>query len=351
MVLFRSQNIGGIDEMHAILTPSTKGLRQALKDINFTMPLATATQNSKNKSELDNTNESINNQNNSTSEPLSNSMNDQASGDVSNIKNQSNSNISVTNEDNDSNDSEKDLKKEKKKSSDDDDDDEDDDNEDEDSEEPDEWLEEIGLNSAVNFKASVLQRNSKSAQKDSLFNFDNRPKSTLLFSQGGDVQALFNFLLNSKTCIASSGPLSGIPPTLLSPLPFVSASLQKIKVEQNVVKSLTKSGDPLTQYALDFIGPLMPYHIHRLCNLFRLTQSDQFEMVANTYEQSAALNCAKKQEVTQVNSDSDDENDSTDVCKYLDSSELNSMQSNFGIFGESNSIKSICVKDNYFCCN
>ena len=39
MVLFRAENIGGVAEMHAILTPSTKGLRESLKDITFTMPL------------------------------------------------------------------------------------------------------------------------------------------------------------------------------------------------------------------------------------------------------------------------------------------------------------------------
>ena len=44
-MLFRAQGIGGINEMHAILTPSTKGLRDALKDILYSMPLMPASQN------------------------------------------------------------------------------------------------------------------------------------------------------------------------------------------------------------------------------------------------------------------------------------------------------------------
>ena len=41
--MFKAKNIGtDSDEMHAILTPSTKGIRRALNDgdVNFTMPLS-----------------------------------------------------------------------------------------------------------------------------------------------------------------------------------------------------------------------------------------------------------------------------------------------------------------------
>lgn len=166
---------------------------------------------------------------------------------------------------------------------------------------------------------------------------------------GGDVQALFNFLLNSKTCVSNSGPYSGIPPTLLSPTAFVGATLQKTKIEQNIIKSLTKEGDPLTQYALDIIGPIMPYHIHRLCNLFKETNGE-FEMVANTYDSSAALNCVK------IPNDSDEvaENVSPEIngiTSFLDRSELNSLKEKHGIFGESQAIRMIKYHENMFRCN
>lgn len=202
VVLFRAQNIGGINDLQAILTPSTKGLRQALKDINFEMPLMPA-----------NARKSVDN-----NENLLNDSNEVQNNSYNNNDNQTNLNTSNQDEINDKNNSlnaptSNDDKKEIK-----DNDDEDEDENDDDNEEPDEWLEQIGLNSAVNFKASVLQRNSKNAQRETILSFDNRPKSTLLFSQGSDVQALFNFLLNSKSCVCSSGPLTGIPPTLLSKL-------------------------------------------------------------------------------------------------------------------------------------
>ena len=166
--------------------------------------------------------------------------------------------------------------------------------------------------------------------------------------KGSEVQALFNFLLNSKTCVTNSGPLTGIPPTLIAPTTFVGATIQKNRIEQNIVKSLNSEGNPITQYALDFIGPIMPYHVHRLCNLFKETNG-QFDMVANTYESSAALNCVKSSK------DGADEHEGQQTnqkpTQFLDKSELLSLESSHGIFGESNALKSISYKENKFCCN
>lgn len=318
VVLFKAQNIGGTEEMTAILTPSTKGLRQTLEqDINFSMPLAPANHGMKKSLSGDlKTNDSSNSNDNETKN--------------SSLNQEENENLNVSNH----------LEEEKKKE-----DDEDEENDD-DFGEPDEWLQEMGIDSQVNFKASILQRNSKNAQKDALYNFDNRPRSALLFSEGADVQALFNFLLNAKQYITtSSGPLAGIPPTLLAPLPFIGGTLQKIKIEQNVIKSLNSQGEPVTQYAIDLIGPIMPYHVHRLCSLFRITQVDNFSMVANIYDQSQALNCAKKQD-NKPGMDPD-----SGTTSYLDLSEAKSLEVNYGVYGESQYIKSIDLIENKFCCS
>ena len=158
------------------------------------------------------------------------------------------------------------------------------------------------------------------------------------------MQALFNFLLNSKTCLMNSGPLTGIPPTLIAPTTFVGASLQKIKTEQNIIKSLTSEGNSLTQYALDFIGPIMPYHVHRLCNLFRITNGE-FLMCANTYDTSAALNCVKNAKYEEAECMS-----TAGITSFLDKSELDSLMGSHGIFGESQAIKSIHLNENMFRC-
>lgn len=55
-------------------------------------------------------------------------------------------------------------------------------------------------------------------------------KQSLIFVKGVDAQALFNFLINCKSAITPSGPLAGVPPTLLSPVAFHGATLKPIKV-------------------------------------------------------------------------------------------------------------------------
>jgi hypothetical protein len=347
--------------MNAILTPSTKGLRHVLteNDINFSMPL------------MQNNNSNSNNNNNNNSTDFSGDKNENNSAANEDSFNKStrksiDNKESISNNDENQNDSNQNVDDENliEKNGNNDDDDDDNDDYDEvcrDDDEPDEWLEQMGLNSAVNFKASILQRNSKNKKKDSFLNFDNRPRSTLLFDQASDVQALFNFLLNSKTCVSSSGPMTGIPPTLLSPTPFIGANLQKIKIEQNVIKTLTKSGDPLTQYALDFVGPVMPYHTHRLCNLFRLTNGG-FEMKSNAYESTVALNCIKSDknnsktdgyiDKEQENSiEKDFSQEAHDPSSFLDASESNSLRNNYGVFGEPQAIKYIQFANDKFSCN
>lgn len=66
-------------------------------------------------------------------------------------------------------------------------------------------------------------------QREGFRVIDNRPES-LIYVQGGDVQALFNFLLNCRSCVASSGPQAGVPPTIISPSPFTGASIHSDKV-------------------------------------------------------------------------------------------------------------------------
>lgn len=58
---------------------------------------------------------------------------------------------------------------------------------------------------------------------------DRRPRS-LVFVERENVQALFNFLLNSRACFSPTGPLAGVPPTLLAPVAFHGATLRSLKV-------------------------------------------------------------------------------------------------------------------------
>lgn len=62
------------------------------------------------------------------------------------------------------------------------------------------------------------------SQREGYREIDNRPQS-MVYVEGADVHTFFNFLLNYSSSIAHSGPQHGIPPTILSPVVFVGATL------------------------------------------------------------------------------------------------------------------------------
>lgn len=58
----------------------------------------------------------------------------------------------------------------------------------------------------------------------------DRTASSLVYVEGVETQGLLNFLLNSKSCTSTTGPLAGVPPTLLSPVAFQGGALVSLKV-------------------------------------------------------------------------------------------------------------------------
>lgn len=75
----------------------------------------------------------------------------------------------------------------------------------------------------------LFLNSNSSRQRECFRAIDNRPHS-LVHVEGSNVQALFNFLLNWRSCVASSGPQTGLPPTILSPVGFRGATLKSLKV-------------------------------------------------------------------------------------------------------------------------
>jgi hypothetical protein len=154
-------NNGGESEMNAILTPSTKGLRASLteEDINFEMPL--------------------NNSNNSKQQQRK-SFDNNSSNNIDESPSQSIIIDEVYYEEKQT------CKPQKEKEEQEEEEGEED--EEDDSDEPSEWLEQIGLNSTVNFKASVLQRNSANLRNNTTQTYDNTSRSTLFLREASDVQ-------------------------------------------------------------------------------------------------------------------------------------------------------------------
>lgn len=134
VVLFRAQNLGSdVNEMQAILTPSTKGLRQTLKDINFEMPLMPVNSrksldnaNSENllndSNEIQNNSLELNNiESNTNNTNINNEANFSAASTTITTNTNTNATVNCINKDKQSNDEDEDE------------------NDEEDSDEPDEW--------------------------------------------------------------------------------------------------------------------------------------------------------------------------------------------------------------------
>ncbi|XP_022248639.1 protein downstream neighbor of Son-like isoform X1 [Limulus polyphemus] len=236
-VLFHSAGVAGIQEFHAVLTPTTRGLRQALTDegIEYTMPLK---ENDNSSDTLDGENPQLNC---TTGTPTS----------------QEETEGLVENKDSELKDPESD-------------------------EEPVTWLESLGL-SQQDFPA--LNAHKIKLQKEKHKKIDRRPQS-LVCVRGPEVQALFNFLLNSRSCITNSGPLAGIPPTLLAPVGFFGATLRSLKVRQSWIKQGTSD-----LQMIEISGPILPSALHGLCSLLQSTQ-EEFSAHLATHELTIPFNGA-----------------------------------------------------------
>lgn len=96
---------------------------------------------------------------------------------------------------------------------------------------------------------------------------DNDEQSLLLI-EGVEVQGLYNFLLNCKSAIPTTGQHAGIPPTLLSSVAFQGATLNALKVRES--KAHLDNED---YYSLELCGPILPQTVHNICDILPKEQS------------------------------------------------------------------------------
>ncbi|KAI8520572.1 hypothetical protein Bbelb_003260 [Branchiostoma belcheri] len=129
------------------------------------------------------------------------------------------------------------------------------------------------------------------SQRSKMKSIDHFPESLVQVS-GGDTQALFNFLINSKSLVTQSGPLAGVPPTLLAPIAFEGATLRALKVKQGSIRQ-TIAGKLTQVNSLEVSGPLLPLHVQQLCSLFQHSQHGDFSAVFSTHEATATFNRLK----------------------------------------------------------
>nr|CAG4651982.1 EOG090X09DI [Triops cancriformis] len=214
-VLFRAAGIAATEEIHAFITPTTRGFRELLKneDINFTMPL-------KAKQETPND---------------------------TNVPSQKTKDAMILDEENDSED---------------------------------EWLKDMGLRTSDLTVANTLRAKVEAERiqdEDSL-------AQSLVYIEGIETQALYDFLLNSKTCFSTTGALANVPPTLLSPVAFHGATLRSLKVRHGVAKS-----ESANMHSIELQGPVMPHVLHLLNELLVKSSPSNFVFTSQTLENTSSL--------------------------------------------------------------
>ncbi|XP_006886809.1 PREDICTED: protein downstream neighbor of Son [Elephantulus edwardii] len=156
---------------------------------------------------------------------------------------------------------------------------------DEDEEESFSWLKEMGVQDKIK-KPDILSIKLRKDKHE--VQMDHRPESIVLV-KGMNTFTLLNFLINSKSLVATSGPQAGLPPTLLSPVAFRGATMQMLKARSTNVKTQAFSGYK-DQFSLEITGPVMPHSLLSVTTLLRTSQSGSFSAVLYAHEPTAVFN-------------------------------------------------------------
>ncbi|KAH8278853.1 hypothetical protein KR018_010486 [Drosophila ironensis] len=206
-VLFRAAGVGGRAESHALVTPSTRGMRQALRQegIEFSMPLKSETPGNGNDG-------SFNEDTTASSGSAAPEPSEQAAPPAE--------------------------------------DDEDDDEE---------WLESLGVD-----ERELRRIQSSHARKQQAAEMrEDFSDNSLLLIDGVECQGLFSYLLNAKSAISTVGRLAGVPPTLLAPVAFPKATMQHLVPRSKKVRL-----DGVDYFSVDIKGVIMPTFLPSVAELF-----------------------------------------------------------------------------------
>lgn len=238
-VLFRAAGLSGSNAITALISPTTRGLREAMKaeGIEFSLPLVDEQRKSRDLSideELD-------------------SGKDADCGD----------------DEGEDCAKEKDLKV----------------HDDEDLS----WLKEMGVQDKIKKPDISIQLR----KEGSAVSLDHKPESVVLV-EGPDTFTLINFLINCKSLVASAGSQAGLPPTLLAPVAFRGAVMQTLKARSVNVKSQVGMGYQNIS-SLEITGPILPSALHSITSLLRPAQKGNFSATLYTHAPTAVMNIHKRQ--------------------------------------------------------
>ncbi|XP_061483728.1 protein downstream neighbor of Son [Rhineura floridana] len=147
------------------------------------------------------------------------------------------------------------------------------------------WLEEMGVQDKIKKPDTISIKLCKERNEVQM---DHKPESLVLV-KGTNTFTLLNFLINCKSLVAAAGPQSGIPPTLLSPVAFRGASMQTLKARSINVQTQVQSHYK-DIFSLEIVGPIMPHCLHSLSMLLKSAQNGSFSATCHTHEPTAVFN-------------------------------------------------------------
>ncbi|XP_078513069.1 protein downstream neighbor of Son [Lissotriton helveticus] len=153
------------------------------------------------------------------------------------------------------------------------------------------WLEEMGVQNQIRKPDSISIKLSKEKNEVKM---DHKPESVVMV-KGTNTFTLLNFLINCKSLVAASGPQAGLPPTILSPNAFRGATMQTLKARSVNVRTQVNSGYK-DQFSLEITGPIMPHSLHSFTMLLKSAQKGAFSAGLYTHEPTAVFNVGPKTE-------------------------------------------------------
>ncbi|KAK7880571.1 hypothetical protein WMY93_032796 [Mugilogobius chulae] len=255
-VLFKAAGLGGSGSITALISPTTRGLREAMKaeGIEFSLPLVDELRKSK---DLDIDNEL----------------------DCGKDKDDDCCGGEEEEEDDDGGEEKQQTE-----------------NDDEDMS----WLKEMGVQDKIKKPDSISIQLRKEGHAVSL---DHKPESVVLV-EGSDTFTLINFLINCKSLVASTGSQAGLPPTLLAPVAFRGAAMQTLRARSVNVKSQVGMGYQNIS-SLEITGPILPSSLHSIVALLRPAQKGNFSSTLYTHAPTAVMNVHKSKTQSDSSSSAD----------------------------------------------
>ncbi|KAF3706404.1 Protein downstream neighbor of son -like protein [Channa argus] len=241
-VLFRAAGIGGSSRITALISPTTRGLREAMKaeGIEFSLPLVEERRRSKDQQYL--TQGEDEKQKSEECSELKQCVECDGDEEVHD----------GYNDDEDSSFS---------------------------------WLKEMGVQDKIKKPDSITIQLRKESHTVSL---DHKPESVVCVEESNTF-TLINFLINYKGLVAAAGSQTGLPPTLLAPVAFSGATMHKLKARSVNVKSQIGSSYQNIS-SMEITGPILPSCLHAITTLLKHSQKGNFSATLYPHAPTAVMN-------------------------------------------------------------